>query len=374
MKQYSALVLVLLFTMFPSQVIASDTIEKAFCVQAIGYESLDDLKTDLLMNAKRLAVNELFGELIASSTAVENFVVTQDQILASSIGYVRVKDPINYKNGDNFAEACVTIQAYVTEQDREKFTPIQLNKRHCIANAELTTQELTTLAKEEAILQTLLDYNRRLEEIDKSKLLRLMQRVSYSESGFLANTETYCTQVSGYITPIEIVALLETSSAIDDLESSSEEPTTKPSSVTILEPNQVWRQGDYEVTMTNPQLWSDGNGFSFEFNLTSKKSKQVTVEYSLASVSAVDNLGNQLEVNIRDRRAELASNSQCRPFRVVIQPQRESRMYCSLGGDIVTDDFYVQIDTANSELTEVIVSLTGTLGIDKAQWRITIPH
>lgn len=44
------------------------------------------------MNAKRLAVGEFFGELITSFTKVENFILTEDTLTASSAGLVRVKE------------------------------------------------------------------------------------------------------------------------------------------------------------------------------------------------------------------------------------------------------------------------------------------
>lgn len=213
MKLHSALILVLLLALLPSRAIASDTVEKTFCAQAIGYESVDELKADLLTNAKRLAVNELFGELLAASTDVENFVVTNDQIRTSSVGFIRLEGAIDYHNGSNFVEGCVTIHAYATEQDREKFQPIKLTKRQCVTDAKLTTRELADFSKEEVIVQALLDYDRRLELRDRSELLRLMQRVSYLESGFISDTETYCVRAEGYVVPIEIISLLEAETA-----------------------------------------------------------------------------------------------------------------------------------------------------------------
>lgn len=213
MKINWSLIIALLISLFPSRAMAAnDVIEKTFCAQAINYESLDKLKTDLLTNAKRLAVNQIFGELIAASTAVENFVVTSDQIRTSSVGFIRIEGSIDYYNGANLAEVCVSIQAYTTAQDKKKFEPIKLSKRHCVTNPSLTTRELTDFAKEEGIVQALLDYDRKVEVIDRDKLLRLMQRVDYSESGFISETETYCTRVNGYVTPIEIIALLEANS------------------------------------------------------------------------------------------------------------------------------------------------------------------
>ena len=60
---------------------AQETIQKTYCMSSIGYKSnIDDLKKELLNNAKRDAVNELFGELIKSFTKVENFKLTEDKV------------------------------------------------------------------------------------------------------------------------------------------------------------------------------------------------------------------------------------------------------------------------------------------------------
>lgn len=71
-------------------------LQKSFCAQSFGYKEIEEMKRDLLLNAKRLAVNELFGELITSTTLVENFTLTADQIKSSSIGFVRIDGDISY--------------------------------------------------------------------------------------------------------------------------------------------------------------------------------------------------------------------------------------------------------------------------------------
>jgi len=211
MKLYAPIcLLVFLFLFMPSPVYAADEpIAKTFCSNAFGYQNLDTLKADLLTNAKRDAVNELFGELIAASTTVDNFVVTSDQIRASSIGFVRIEGNVSFYNGDNLAEVCVTIRAYATDDDRKQFQPVQLDKRNCVTDANLTTSALTAFAKQEAIVQALIDYDGNLASKDKALLPPLLQRISYLESGFVSETETYCVRVTGEVVPIEVIAFLD---------------------------------------------------------------------------------------------------------------------------------------------------------------------
>ncbi len=210
MKLSLSLIAVMIITMIPLSVFATnDTIEKTDCKLAIGYDSMDELKADLLLSAKRLAVNELFGELITAATAVEDFVVTSDHIRASSLGLVR-EDAIRYYNSeDNLGEVCIDISVYTTDEDRQQFVPIKLNKRNCVSNPDLTNRELRKFAEEEAIVKAILEYNRKLEGQDRNRLLGLMQRVTYLENAMLPDTDSYCVRVEGYVTPIETVALLQ---------------------------------------------------------------------------------------------------------------------------------------------------------------------
>jgi len=103
MKPYPLLLVLLLISAAPLPQAESEVVTKTYCTQAIGYTDLEKLKTDLLLGAKRLAVNELFGELIAASTAVKDFVVTSDQIRASSVGFVRLEGNVEYRNGSSLA-------------------------------------------------------------------------------------------------------------------------------------------------------------------------------------------------------------------------------------------------------------------------------
>lgn len=213
MKCMFAVVILLAATLFPSPARAQEDapVSKSVCTSAAGYADIDAMKADLLANAKREVVNEIFGELIASTTAVDDMVVTSDQIRASSIGFVRTSGDADFFNGADFAEICVNVVGFVTAEDLALFEPLVLIKRNCVTDPDKTTSQLRSFARQEAIIQALYDYDRALEAMDRESILPLMQRVEYLESGFIADTETYCVQVQGAIVPIEILALMETS-------------------------------------------------------------------------------------------------------------------------------------------------------------------
>ncbi|MCE7986818.1 MAG: DUF1349 domain-containing protein [Caldilinea sp. CFX5] len=209
MQRTIILIFSLLISALPSSVLAADNVEKTICKLAVGYQDVDEIQADLLATAKREVINELFGEMIVASTAVENFVVTSDQIRTSSIGFVRVEGNAEFFNGKGFAEVCVTIHAYVTDEDMAQFNPEKLEKKYCDADKDMTTAQLITYVKEEAVIQSLVEYNPKLKGTDNESLLQLVQKVSYSESGFISDTQTYCANFEGYVVPVEVTAYLE---------------------------------------------------------------------------------------------------------------------------------------------------------------------
>lgn len=212
MAQLLSIVMIIIASLLPMQsthMPDENIVDKTYCTQAIDYGSLDELKLDLLVNAKRMAVDEIFGEMIVASTAVDNFVVTSNQIRVSSLGLIRIDGDIEYYNGENLADVCVRIRAYVTDAELRQFEPIKLTKRYCVSNPDLTTTEIKELANTQAVVQALVDYDRKLQVIPEDSLLQLLQQVNFVDSGFISETETYCTRVTGSVVPIEIIAALE---------------------------------------------------------------------------------------------------------------------------------------------------------------------
>ena len=190
------------------EVAATDRVVKTVCASAIGYTSLERLKDDLLLRAKRAAANELFGELIAAATTVENLVVTADQIRVQSLGLIRVQGSADYANGPNLAEVCVTVTAFVTAQDRAQFAPEPIGGRACLTDAALTVRELRSRAESAARIKALVDYNLLLKEYDDRAILPLLRKVVYVENGLLPGTETFCATVTGEVIPIEVISFL----------------------------------------------------------------------------------------------------------------------------------------------------------------------
>ena len=192
----------------PPAAIARQVIKRA-CASAFDYARIGELQVAVLAEAKRQAVAELAGELITAFTQVENFVVTQDQIRTLSSGFVREGD-VRYVNGSSLGEVCVVLQAYTTVEDRARFDPVLLvqKNRRCLQRPELSVNELRELTRETALLEILWDYDRKLEGFAPQALVRLFRQISYSQDGFLQDTDVYCVQAQGYVLPVEVMALL----------------------------------------------------------------------------------------------------------------------------------------------------------------------
>ena len=212
MKKLLTLLFVLSLS-FTSVTFAQETIQKTYCMSSIGYKSdIDDLKKELLNNAKRDAVNELFGELIKSFTKVENFKLTEDKIRASSAGFVRIKGNPAYCQGKNLGELCVKIEAYAKDEDFEKFKPKILTKKSCIAEGDVKTIKGRT--EEKAKLEALIDYDQTLQKYPPKHILPLLHEIKFLESDFISSTSVYCVKVRGLAYPIEIAALTEASEPV----------------------------------------------------------------------------------------------------------------------------------------------------------------
>ncbi|MCP4107116.1 MAG: hypothetical protein GY749_16510 [Desulfobacteraceae bacterium] len=129
--------IVIFILIIPHHAFAQKTVQKTYCMSATSSSSTDALKKELLSNAKRQAVNEIFGELITAFTKVESGILTEDKIRLASTGLIRIKGNPIFRNGNSFAEMCVSIDAYATEEDRKKFLPTKITKKYCATNPEL---------------------------------------------------------------------------------------------------------------------------------------------------------------------------------------------------------------------------------------------
>lgn len=180
-------------------------ITQTSCTSLEG-RGLEEAKKELLQDARRGAVEQLFGSLVTSLTQVENLALKKDEIQAASLGYVRLEGGPSFFNGQSLGELCVRIQAYATEEDRAKLKPKELSKKTCAAEGDVTTIRKRT--EEKAILEALTDYDGALKKLPPARVLPLLHEVRFSEGGFVPETTTYCVRVAGTLYPVEAITSL----------------------------------------------------------------------------------------------------------------------------------------------------------------------
>lgn len=188
----------------------STGVKKTACLSSTSHSSEMEFRQNLLLTAKRAAVGELFGELVSSATQVQDLQFTSDQLLASSVGFVRVRGNPKYYAGKGFGQWCVDITAYADPEDQRKLEDVSVTKKACLSDQNITTKELKNKVRRRAFLQALHQRDPTLKGYDPEKLLRLVHKKSYTDEGLIPDTETFCATGTGVIKPIEVIALKNT--------------------------------------------------------------------------------------------------------------------------------------------------------------------
>ena len=207
---FIALAIALVFSAASAQ--ARTEVVKTYCMSLAGFGARDmgQVKTELLLGAKRLAVAELFGEMVSSLSRVTDFTLSQDEVTALGQGYIRLAGDPLYQNGLNFGEVCVTIRAYAEDEDYRKMQPLTLSGKKCVADPDMTAAKLKESAMALAVKDALLRYEPGLEGLNPRRLSRLAHQVKIIRSGFLPETETYCVEFEATVFPVEIASSIHT--------------------------------------------------------------------------------------------------------------------------------------------------------------------
>lgn len=240
MRQLFAFVTLLCFVTMPARAVAQEvtTVTKTACRSVAGFSDDQALKETLLADAKRMVVSELFGELISASTTVENLIVTNEQVQATSLGFIHVRGNPVYSNGADFGEVCVTLEAEVTPEDLELFVPDTVTAQDiCNMDPALTTAQLRSATRAAAAAEALYAYDPRLSALPRASVLLLLRRVSYAGSDFVGDSDVYCAQLEAEVLPIEVMILL--GGAPSDEASAAPVPAPAPVAIETPAPTPV---------------------------------------------------------------------------------------------------------------------------------------
>ncbi|MBE2262206.1 MAG: hypothetical protein IAE92_05655 [Burkholderiaceae bacterium] len=180
------------------------------CVSSGAYTSPENAKELLLEIVKRQAASAFYGELIRSTTIVQDSVLTSDEIRSAVQGLVRIDANPEFYNGAGLGEICIRARAFVTAADMRLFEPVEITgKRECDTSDRprlVRVEEVTDRVRSEALIL----FDGRLARIALAQRLELLHEVKYveAETGFDRDSGTYCANFTGFLIPFEVYALL----------------------------------------------------------------------------------------------------------------------------------------------------------------------
>ena len=178
---------------------------KTWCISLIGksFTDLSEVKSLLLDRAKNAIIDDLFKQIVLNNKKASSSMQKPDikNYFANS---VTLSDNLEYKNGNQFGEVCITVQAKILSEDIIQFMPFNIKKSYCFFDENITLKTLKLKTKQQAILQALYDYDERLRGKKTEDLLGLAHNIEYIDTGFSSTEEKYCVDVNFDVCPVEI--------------------------------------------------------------------------------------------------------------------------------------------------------------------------
>ena len=178
---------------------------KTWCISLIGksFTNSSEVKTLLLDRARNAVIEDLFKQIVLSNE--KTFSSIQKPAVRNYFSNnVKLSDNLEYKNGNQFGEVCITVQAIVSNEAILQFKPFKIKKSYCFFDENITLKTLKLKTKQQAILQALYDYDERLRGKKTEDLLGLAHNIKYLETGFSSTEEKYCVDVTFDVIPAEI--------------------------------------------------------------------------------------------------------------------------------------------------------------------------
>lgn len=210
--KFTLTLIFLLLSYIPS--FATNDVTKEVCLSSVGmnWKTTEEAKNHLLVLAKRGVVGELFGDMIQSMIEVKNYQLTKDDIMSVSIDFIRARGNPEFYSGKGFAELCVKLSAYVTDEDVKLFQPRSVRKKVCITDSRLSLGEIRQTAEKLSRIQAVKEYEPKLEKVKDDIVLGMIHESKTESGGFIPETTTYCTTSTGVVYPIELMAVSKVNS------------------------------------------------------------------------------------------------------------------------------------------------------------------
>lgn len=109
----------LLGIFFLTSIFADKSVVKTVTINQMQYvnKTFLEVKEIALQEAKNAAAKEIYGEVVISETIMANGKILGDVVRGQSGGIVRIKGEPKFRNGENFGDIVVTVEAYATDED-----------------------------------------------------------------------------------------------------------------------------------------------------------------------------------------------------------------------------------------------------------------
>jgi len=109
---------------------------KSTCLSSFNKDDYE-LKRNLLDLSKRAAAEELFGEIIKSSTIIKNGLLESDYIQTLSLGLVRIKGDPKYSQGKELGQVCVEVTCYANKDDFQRLKSQKITNKYCVGEGPI---------------------------------------------------------------------------------------------------------------------------------------------------------------------------------------------------------------------------------------------
>ncbi|MDT8339055.1 MAG: hypothetical protein RQ763_07640, partial [Sulfurimonas sp.] len=106
-------------TFFLALALADKSVVKSVTINQMLYpdKTFLQVKEIALNEAKKAAAKEIYGEVLISETVMIGGKVLDDVVREQAGGLVRIKGEPKFRNGENFGDIVVTVEAYATDED-----------------------------------------------------------------------------------------------------------------------------------------------------------------------------------------------------------------------------------------------------------------
>lgn len=165
----------------------------------------DQLKMILMEQVKRDAVEELFGTMLKSKTEVVDGKLVSDKVKQVAVGSVRIKGKPEFYNGNNWGEVCTKAEAYITEEDFQKYKPQSVSIQHfCYNNPNIPLNELKAEAEFSAYKKVISKFKPNMKNISNEQAESYIHGFQKSNENLDIQTGVFCMDITANLFPYEL--------------------------------------------------------------------------------------------------------------------------------------------------------------------------